>query len=152
MPQKPEYVELLNDIRLQEAGAAVYLQAWGEKATDPELKQWLSMVTAREVSHGEIFGRRINELGFETEGAEDQDYAPRLELLGSNRSDAEKIQGLMAGVENQPKPSLEERYKAALADESVDSLTRSLLRWWTDVEADTVSRMEPIFDRVKAAG
>jgi hypothetical protein len=152
MTQKPEYVDLLNDIRLQEAGAAVYLRAWGEKTTDPELKDWLSMVTAREVSHGEIFGRRINELGFETEGSEDQDYAPRLELLGSDRSDAEKIQELMAEVENPPKPTLEERYKAALVDESVDSLTRSLLSWWTDVEADTVGRMVPIFDRVKAGG
>lgn len=152
MTQKPEYVDLLNDIRLQEVGAAVYLRAWGEKTTDPELKEWLSMVTARELSHGEIFGRRINELGFETEGTEDQDYAPRLALLSSDRSDAEKIQELMAGVDNAPEPSLDERSKAALADESVDSLTRSLLSWWSDVEADTVGRMMPIFDRVKAGG
>ena len=31
MPDKPEYLDLLNDIRLQEYRAGVYLKAWADK-------------------------------------------------------------------------------------------------------------------------
>lgn len=148
MTQKPEYVNLLNDIWLQEAGAGVYLQAWADKTTDPALKECLSFVTAREVSHGDIFARRIEELGYKPEGTEDGDFTRRLKMLGSDDNDAEKINALNKDVAELPKPTLKDRYQAAAVDEKVDPLTRSLLRWWMDVEDDTGSRMGPVFDKV----
>ena len=148
MTQKPEYVDLLNDIRLQEAGAAVYLQAWVDKTTDPGLKDCLSFVTARELSHGHIFARRIAELGYQAEGTEDGDFARRLQMLGSDDSDAEKIKAFVQDAAELPKPTLRDRYQAAVVDEMVDPLTRSLLRWWIDVEEDTRSLMGPVFDKV----
>ena len=148
MTQKPEYVDLLNEIRLQEGGAGIYLKAWADKTTDPALKQCLSFVTAREVSHGEIFGRRIAELGYQAEGTEDQDFARRLKLFGSDISDAEKIKALNEDVAQKPKPTLKDRFQAAMVDEAVDPLTRSLLTWWNDVEDDSGKLMGPVFDKV----
>jgi hypothetical protein len=42
------------------------------------------------------------------------------------------------------------RYEAAIADETVDPLTRSLLRWFSDVEADSGARLHAIYDRIEA--
>ena len=151
MTQKPEYVDLLNEIRLQEGGAGIYLQAWADKTTDPGLKHCLSLVSEREVSHGHIFARRIKELGYQAQGTEDEDFTKRLELLGSDVTDADKIRSLNEDVAEKPKPTLHERYEAAMSDESVDSLTRSLLHWWNDVEADTISLMGKAFDQVTQA-
>ena len=61
MPDKPEYLDLLNDIRLQEHRAGVYLKAWADKTGHPGLKACLSLVAERETSHGDIFDRRIRE-------------------------------------------------------------------------------------------
>ena len=63
MPDQPEYLDLLNDIRLQEHRAGVYLKAWADKTGHPGLKACLSVVAERETSHGDIFDRRIRELG-----------------------------------------------------------------------------------------
>ena len=63
MLDKPEYIDLLNDIRLQEHRAGVFLKAWADKTEHPGLKGCLSLVAERETSHGDIFDRRIRELG-----------------------------------------------------------------------------------------
>ena len=49
-------------------------------------------------------------------------------------------------------PTVRERYEAATVDESVDSLTRSLLRWFTDVEDDSVVRMGKVYAEIEKAG
>ena len=49
-------------------------------------------------------------------------------------------------------PSVRERYEAATVDESVDPLTRSLLRWFTDVEDDSVVRMSKVYAEIEKAG
>ena len=78
MTAKPEYINLLNDIRLQEHRAGVYLEAWAQKTANVKLKDCLSFVAAREYSHGDIFDRRIRELGFETESIEDPDFEEKI--------------------------------------------------------------------------
>ena len=152
MTSKPEYVNLLNDIRLQENRAGVYLEAWANKTDNVGLKECLLFVAAREYSHGDIFDRRVQELGFQTEEIEDSEFDEKVRVVTSEISDAEKISWLKEARLRQPKPSVRERYEEATEDESVDALTRSLLRWFTDVENDSVVRMGEVYSQIEEGG
>ena len=149
MPQQPEYISLLNDVRLQEERAGIWLKAWSEKTANPELSQCLALVAEREASHGAIFERRIRELGFAGSDNEDPLFAERLRVASSEMPYAEKIAWMRAAQSGQPKPTVRDRYQAAIDDESVDALTRSLLRWFTDVENDSVAQMSEVYARVE---
>ncbi|SUZ82262.1 uncharacterized protein METZ01_LOCUS35116 [marine metagenome] len=152
MTSKPEYVDLLNDIRLQETRAGVYLEAWADKTANKDLKECLSFVAAREYSHGDIFDRRVKELGFATVEIEDPEFEEKVRVVSSDISDAEKIVWLKESRLRMPSPSVRERYEAATVDESVDPLTRSLLRWFTDVEDDSVISMSKVYAEIEKAG
>ena len=152
MTSKPEYVSLLNDIRLQENRAGVYLEAWANKTDNKDLKECLSFVAAREYSHGDIFDRRVKELGFQTEEIPDPDFDEKVRVVKSDISDAEKIAWLKESRLRQATPGVRERYEAATDDEAVDPLTRSLLRWFTDVENDSVVRMGAVYAEIEKAG
>ena len=152
MTSKPEYVDLLNDIRLQETRAGVYLEAWADKTANQDLKECLSFVAAREYSHGDIFDRRVKELGFATVEIEDPEFEEKVRVVSSDISDAEKIVWLKESRLRMPSPSVRERYEAATVDESVDPLTRSLLRWFTDVEDDSVISMSKVYAEIEKAG
>jgi rubrerythrin len=152
MTSKPEYVSLLNDIRLQENRAGVYLEAWANKTDNKDLKECLSFVAAREYSHGDIFDRRVKELGFQTEEISDPDFDEKVRVVKSDISDAEKIAWLKEARLRQATPGVRDRYEAATVDESVDPLTRSLLRWFTDVENDSVVRMGAVYAEIEKAG
>ena len=152
MTSKPEYISLLNDIRLQENRAGVYLEAWANKTDNKDLKDCLSFVAAREYSHGDIFDRRVKELGFQTEEISDPDFDEKVRVVKSDISDAEKIAWLKETRLRQATPGVRERYEAATDDEAVDPLTRSLLRWFTDVENDSVVRMGAVYAEIEKAG
>ena len=152
MTSKPEYVDLLNDIRLQENRAGVYLEAWANKTENKDLKECLSFVAAREYSHGDIFNRRVKELGFATVEVEDPEFEEKIRVVSSDISDAEKITWLKESRSRMPSPGVRERYEAATVDESVDPLTRSLLRWFTDVENDSVVSMNKVYAEIEEAG
>lgn len=149
MADRPEYIELLNTIQLQEARAGIYLKAWSDKTSDPGLKECLSFVAEREFSHGDLFDRRLRELGYQVEGTEDPNFAERLRVLGSDISDAEKIQCMRDATAQQPKPTVRDRYVAAAHDPTVDPLTRSLLGWFADVEADSGALMRETYTKVE---
>ena len=151
MTSKPEYIDLLNDIRLQEHRAGVYLEAWANKTENKALKECLSFVAAREYSHGDIFDRRVKELGFDTQEIEDPDFEKKVQVVTSDISDAEKIAWLKEARLRMPTPGVRQRYEAATVDESVDPLTRSLLRWFTDVEDDSVVRMGEVYAEIEKA-
>ena len=151
MTSKPEYIDLLNDIRLQEHRAGVYLEAWANKTDNKDLKECLSFVAAREYSHGDIFDRRVKELGFDTQEIEDPDFEKKVRVVSSDISDAEKIAWLKEARLRMPTPGVRQRYEAATVDESVDPLTRSLLRWFTDVEDDSVVRMGGVYAEIEKA-
>ena len=151
MTSKPEYIDLLNDIRLQENRAGVYLEAWANKTDNKDLKECLSFVAAREYSHGDIFDRRVKELGFDTQEIEDPDFEKKVQVVTSDISDAEKIAWLKEARLRMPTPGVRQRYEAATVDESVDPLTRSLLRWFTDVEDDSVVRMVEVYAEIEKA-
>ena len=61
-PMEPPYLGLLNAISIAERNAGVYLTAWADMTSDPELKQALTLVAARETTHGEVFRPRIERL------------------------------------------------------------------------------------------
>jgi len=151
MTSKPEYIDLLNEIRLQENRAGVYLEAWANKTDNKDLKECLSFVAAREYSHGDIFDRRVKELGFDTQEIEDPDFEEKVRVVTSDISDAEKIAWLKEARLRMPTPGVRQRYEAATVDESVDPLTRSLLRWFTDVEDDSVVRMGGVYAEIEKA-
>ena len=136
MPQvtraEVSYVELLNMICLAEGRAGIYLHAWADATAAPELKACLALVAARETSHYEVFKRRIGELGYAVQEHEDPDFPERLRV-------------------RQPRPTLRERYEAAIADETIDPLTRSLLRWFADEEVDSRRLLADAYARVEAS-
>ena len=150
--QKTElpYLELLNTIASGERRAGIFLQAWADRTPAPELSACLSMVANRETSHYHVFKRRIAELGYSWTDTPDPDFAERLEVSGAALPDVEKIRWGKARQEQRRGPTIRDRYEAALADETVDPLTRSLLRWFSDVEADSGARLRAIYDRIEA--
>ena len=140
------YLELLNNIASGERRAGVFLQVWADTTPDPELRACLSMVAHRETSHYHIFKRRIEELGYSWTDNQDPDFEERLKVNGSELPDAEKIRWSKAKQAQRRGPTIRDRYEAAIADETVDPLTRSLLRWFADVEADSGARLRAIYD------
>ena len=146
----PHYLELLNTIASGERRAGVFLSAWANTTPDPALQACLSMVAHRETSHYHIFKRRIEELGYAWTDNQDPDFEERLKVSGSALSDAEKIRWGKDRQAQRRGPTIRDRYDAAIADETVDPLTRSLLRWFSDVEADSGARLRAIYDRIEA--
>ena len=154
MATESGYIGLLNEIRLQEARAGIFLKAWADKTDNPDLKHCLSMVAEREDSHGAIFERRIRELGGSLQDGSLQDnedpmFAERLRVASSDMTDTEKIAWMTEAQDRAPKPTVRERYEEATEDESVDALTRSLLRWFTGVENDSGSCMKSVYAQIE---
>ena len=146
----PHYLELLNTIASGERRAGVCLQAWADTTPDPELRACLSMVAHRETSHYHIFKRRIAELGDSWTETPDPDFEERLQVSGSALPDVEKIRWSKARQAQRRGPTIRERYEAAMADERVDPLTRSLLRWFAEVEADSGARLRAVYEHIEA--
>src|SRR5580698_2065813 len=84
-PEKPPYLGLLNAISLAETSAGVYLRAWADATDDEDLARTLRFVAAREASHGEVFCRRLNELGFDVMPKHDPAAEKRLAKLANPR-------------------------------------------------------------------
>ncbi len=145
------YFQLLNDIASGERQHGIYIQAWADKTQDPELKACLSMVADREISHYHIFKRRISELGYSwTEISEDPELEERLRMNESDMPDVEKARFAKTKGAQRPSPTIRDRFEAAMADETVDPLTRSLLRWFSDVESDSASRLQRSYARIES--
>ena len=151
MADASEYIELLNDIRLQETRAGIFLKAWADKTPSPDLKECLSMVAERETSHGDIFERRIRELGYSAYEKEDPMFAKRLRVASSDMTDVEKIAWMREAQSRALKPTVRERYEAAEEDESVDQLTRSLIQWFKGVEDDSGVYMRQVYAQLEQA-
>ena len=146
------YFQLLNDIASGERQHGIYIQAWADKTQDTELKACLSMVADRETSHYHIFKRRISELGYSwTENSEDPESEARLQVNDSDIPDFEKARFAIARMAQRPSPTIRERCQAAMTDDTVDSLTRSLLAWFSDVESDSNSRLQQSYARIEAS-
>ena len=149
---RPDYLPLLNTLAIHERNSGVSLKAWADKTPSPELRACLSLVAARETSHYEVFARRIEELGYALEEEKEAGHEERLRVRGSDMSDIEKARWPSP---RQPiiKPDYKEFFitlETAVSDEGTDPLTRSLLRWFADEEADSANLLAEAYGQVEA--
>lgn len=151
---RPQYLDLLNEIFPGERRAGVLLKAWADKTQEPGLKACLTLVAKRETSHYHIFKRRIEELGYTPEENEDPSFYERLLVNCSDMPDLEKIRYGQARQQRQRQqqqgPTRGEKIDVAIADETVDQLTRSLLKWFAEVEADSGALLRKEYARIEA--
>jgi rubrerythrin len=147
---KPEYLDLLNAISLGESAAGVYLEAWANATQDEELAEALHFVAAREASHGEIFCRRIAELGFELEQKVDPEAAARLAKYANPKiSDCEKVGP--DRIDNDAVTKFFAETEQKIADGCYDEMTCNLMQWYINEEKDSVRRLKPVYARIRAA-
>ncbi len=146
--EKPSYLGLLNAISLAESNAGVYLRAWADATCDEDLACTLRFVAAREISHGEVFLRRLNELGFDLRHKPDPGAETRLAKVANPRID--DVDKLPPEREERGDPFAE--IKAQLADGRYDAMTANLLTWYIAEEYDSGARLREAYDcvRVKA--
>ncbi|HZP29033.1 MAG TPA: hypothetical protein VFC99_08775 [Acidimicrobiia bacterium] len=137
MPDKPSYLGLLNAISLAETRAHAYLSAWADVTTDPEVRAVLRTVAAREGEHGMSFAKRINELGFELEPADDPHFEEQMAIATSDRSDLEKAEalGLLRFCTADGEPDVFDNF---FRDHSIDIRTGELLGRYIAEERDTL--------------
>src|ERR1700745_3419008 len=88
--EKPTYLGLLNAISLAESRAHCYLTEWANVTPDPDVRQVLLTVAAREGEHGMAFAKRINELGFALQPTEEKNFDNRLGFVSSRGPSALK--------------------------------------------------------------
>jgi len=144
--EKPAYLGLLNAISLGETNAGVYLNAWAKATSDEELAAALRLVAARETSHGELFARRLNELGYGLRAKADPAAERRLAKLGDPKiPDCEKM-GPAGGETADPFAQIQGRMAAG----EFDPMTCSLLSWYIGEEVDSARRLKAAYDRVRA--
>jgi hypothetical protein len=143
------YIDQLNRIAMAETNAGCYLAAWADVTPDSELAATLRLVAARETSHGEVFRRRIAELGGEPCCKLDAGAAARLAVVADPAiSDAEKVGP--PRDEQDPFGNITRR----LAESEYDPMTANLMSWYIAEERDTIVRLRAAFAavRAKAAG
>ena len=145
--EKPEYLGLLNAISLAESDAGVYLEAWANATTDEDLACVLRLVAAREKSHGEVFCRRIAEMGFELRPKADPGAAARLAKYANPKvSDLEKI-----GPERDDSGT--RKFFAdtdrKIAEGYFDPMTCNLMQWYIAEEKDSGRRLRAAYDCVR---
>ncbi len=143
---KPKYLGTLNAIAVAEAEAGRYLRAWAGVTTNADLRRTLEFVAAREASHGEVFCRRINELGFALRTKDDPVAEERCRRYGSpDVPDIEKICDV-PDLDSDPFASIEQQ----VADGLYDPLTALLMRWYIAEERDSGARLRDAFAKVRA--
>jgi hypothetical protein len=145
--QKPSYLGLLNAISLAESAAGVYLEAWADVTPHEDLACTLRLVAARERSHGEVFCRRIAELGYTLLRKPDPRAAEQLAKLSNpNISDLDKIP---ARSEEDADPFADIRRRMAEGD--FDPMTVNLMNWYIAEEKDSGRRLREAYDCVREA-
>ncbi len=142
---KPPYLGLLNAISLAESEAGVYLEAWANATDDAELADTLRLVAARETSHGQLFCRRISELGYELREKADPKAAARLARFANPRiSDCEKV-----GPEREETGDTFADIKKAMNDGVYDEMTCNMLGWYIREEEDSGRRLRDVYAKVR---
>ncbi|HEY0648521.1 hypothetical protein [Phenylobacterium sp.] len=143
--QKPKYLGLLNAISNAESAAGVYLTAWADVTPDPDLACTLRLVAARETSHGDVFCRRIAELGFSLRRKVDpKGYEILSKLANPNISDLEKI-GDREDRDTDPFGDIRRR----IAEGEFDPMTANLLTWYIAEEIDSGRRLRETYACVR---
>jgi rubrerythrin len=133
---KPSYLGMLNAIANAEGQGYEYLNAWYERATDPDVKATLRVVSHREHEHSLAFTKRIDELGFELEPREVLDFSKQMDIVTSDCSDYEKAEAL--GLFER-KVDTDERdiFAGLFDDKTIDIQTGALLGRYIAEERDS---------------
>jgi hypothetical protein len=146
--EKPSYLGLLNAISLGESAAGVYLEAWANVTPNADLACTLRLVAARERSHGDVFCRRIAELGYTLRPkANPRDAEQLAKLANPNISDLEKIP---AAREEESDPFGEIRRR--ISEGEFDPMTANLMNWYIAEEKDSGRRLREAYDCVREMG
>ena len=145
---KPTYLGLLNAISLAETAAGDYLEAWAMATPSEELASVLRLVAARERSHGEVFCRRIAELGYTLRHKPDPGAEARLARYADpSVADLHKI-APEGAEEADPFGEIRRR----LAEGEFDPMTANLMNWYIAEEKDTAVRLAEAYARVRQKG
>jgi len=144
--EKPSYIGLLNAISLAESNAGVYLRAWADATPDEDLAKTLRFVAARETSHGEVFCRRLAELGYELRHKPDPQAGERLAKVANPKiSDLEKIGDEREDGGRDPFAEI----KKAMDDGVYDEMTCNMLQWYIAEEYDSGKRLREAYKAVR---
>lgn len=144
---KPSFLGTLNAISLAESGAGVYLEAWANATQDEDLACCLRLVASRETSHGDVFCRRISELGFELLQKPDPKAAAKIAKYANPRiSDLEKV-GEDDGEQKDPFGDFERQVE----DGIFDPLTAKLMTWYIAEERSSGELLREQYARVRGA-
>jgi hypothetical protein len=147
MSEKLSYLGLLNAIALNETRAHRYLQGWIAVTPDPDVREVLCTVAAREGEHGMSFAKRINELGFEVREKDDQGLEERLPIASSpDVSDIEKFERFGLHELEQVLCYFDDVFK----DHSIDIHTGELLGRYIAEEFDSCRLLRSCYDRLVA--
>jgi hypothetical protein len=145
--QKPKYLGLLNAISNGESAAGVYLEAWADVTPNADLACTLRLVAARERSHGDVFCRRIAELGFSLRKKVDPKGAEALAKLSNpNISDLEKIGDRQQGDGD---GDFFGDIRRKIAEGEFDPMTANLMTWYIAEEIDSGRRLREAYDCVR---
>jgi hypothetical protein len=146
--EKPGYLGLLNAIAVAESAAHRYLTEWAKRTGDPQVRQVLLTVAAREGEHGMSFARRINELGFEVREKDLARAEKAMELVRSNRSDLEKMEALeLQKLDTGSRPDL---FDDIFNDHSIDIRTGELLGRYIAEERDSARLLRSCYECLRA--
>jgi len=148
MPEKPSYLGLLNGIAVAESQAHAYLTAWIGVTPSPDVRAVLTKVAAREGEHGMSFAKRVNELGFELQVADDPKQVERVALAASDLPDVEKMRKLgldPAGT------SILDFFDTVYKDHSIDIRTGELLGRYIAEEHDSARILRDCYQQLAAA-
>src|SRR5262249_34218401 len=127
--------------------AGVYLRAWADATSDEELACTLRLVAARETSHGEVFCRRLCELGYELRQKADPGAAERIARYANPKiSDVDKINRPRDSVETDPFGEIEQKMREGF----YDTMTCNLLGWYIAEERDSAQRLRVAYAGVRA--
>ena len=143
---KPTYLGLLNTVSLGETKAHCYLTEWAKVTQDPGVRQVLLTVAAREGEHGMAFAKRINELGYELRQKPDDNADKQLEIVRSDRSDAEKMEAL--GLEKLDTGDEPDVFDGFFRDHSIDIKTGELLGRYVSEERDSARLLRACYDQL----
>lgn len=148
---KPAFLGTLNAIALGESAAGVYLEAWANATTDDDLACTLRLVAARETSHGNLFCRRINELGFDLLQRPDPEASARVARYANPKvSDLDKAGPDRGEGGGNPFADIERQ----MEDGIYDPLTAKLMTWYIAEERDSGKLLSEAYScvRQKAGG
>jgi rubrerythrin len=149
---KPWYTGLLARIGAGESKGGDLFAGWAATTPDPDLREVLDCVALRERDHGDLFCTRLAEMGCTMTVDEDDSFSETLAMLRSDAGDQDKMacfDGWVRGEFAKAKAAGGPRLDKMLDDDTVDPVTRSLLRWFIDEEKDSGRLLEPLFNRLR---